>query len=120
MIIIENIDHICLSVADIEESIGFYRDYLGFDIVEHMSGTTEALMQVGDIRLRLTSAEAAKNKSVGYVAFYVDEQDFEDALDEIEEAGIETAGDPEEYRGGKRIVISDPSGNRIALCYTKK
>jgi predicted enzyme related to lactoylglutathione lyase len=85
-----------------------------------MNGTADALMQVGDIRLRLISSDAAKNKSSGYVAFYVDEQDFEDALDEIEESGIETVGNPEEYRGGKRVIILDPSGNRIALCYTKK
>jgi metallothiol transferase len=119
MIIIENIDHICLAVSDIEKSIEFYRDYFGFDIIEHLNGTPEAILQVGDIRVRLIS-ENEKNKSGGYVAFYVDEEDFEDALEEIEENSIEIATETEEYRGGKRVVIIDPSGNRIALCYAKK
>jgi metallothiol transferase len=118
MIIIENIDHICFSVTDMERSIEFYREIFGFDVIEHLSGSPEALLQVGDIRLRL---ENGKNPAgEGYVAFYVDEEDFEDALEEIEEAGIDVVAGPDEYRGGKRVVATDPDGNKIALCYPKK
>jgi metallothiol transferase len=119
MIIIESIDHICFSVSDMERSIEFYREIFGFDVVEHMSGSPDALLQVGDIRLRLQKGKDA-SASEGYVAFYVDEEDFEDALEEIEEAGIETVAGPEDYRGGKRVITVDPDGNHIALCYPKK
>jgi metallothiol transferase len=118
MIIIENIDHICFSVTDMERSIEFYRETFGFDVIEHLSGSPEALLQVGDIRLRLETSKNPAGDS--YVAFYVDEEDFEDALEEIEEAGIEVVSGPEEYRGGKRIVTADPDGNKITLCYPKK
>ncbi|HEY1407025.1 MAG TPA: VOC family protein [Spirochaetota bacterium] len=120
MIVIENIDHVCLAVNDIEKSIEFYRDFFGFDVVEHMSGSPDALLQVGDIRLKLTSDDGGKNKSNGYVAFYVDEEDFEDALEEIEENNLTVVSGPDDYRAGKSIIIQDLSGNRIALCYSKK
>jgi catechol 2,3-dioxygenase-like lactoylglutathione lyase family enzyme len=119
MIIIENIDHISFPVSDMDRSIEFYREVFGFDVVEHMSGSPDALLQVGDIRLRLQLDKNAKGEG-GYVAFYVDEEDFEDALDEIEENGIETLSAAEEYRGGKRIVVLDPDGNKIGLCYSRK
>ncbi len=119
MIVIENIDHVCLAVNDIEKSIEFYRDFFGFDVVEHMSGSPDALLQVGDIRLKLESDDA-KGKSNGYVAFYVDDEDFEDAMDEIEENGITVVSGPEDFRGGKRVIIQDNSGNKVALCYSDK
>ena len=119
MIIIENIDHISLAVSDIEASIEFYREMFGFDIVEHISGSSEAVLQVGEIRLRLIGGEAA-GKSSGYVAFYVDDDDFEDALEELDESGLEVVSGPENIKNGKRVIIADPDGNRIALCSSAK
>jgi uncharacterized protein len=119
MIIIENIDHISFPVSDIDHAIEFYRELFGFDVIEHMNGTPNALLQVGDIRLRLQN-EKGLSAGRGYVAFYVDEEDFDDTLEEIEENGIAVVAGPEDYRGGKRIVVSDPDGNRIAFCYSKK
>lgn len=119
MIIIENIDHISLAVSDIEASIEFYRETFGFDLTEHVSGSPEAVLQVGEIRLRLSSDDkVAKNN--GYVAFYVDDDDFEDAVEEIEESGLTVISGPENVRNGKKIVITDPDGNRIALCSSAK
>ena len=119
MIIIENIDHISLAVSDIEASIEFYRENFGFDLIEHVSGSPEAVLQVGEIRLRLISGDKGE-KGAGYVAFYVDEEDFEDALEEVDEAELEVVSGPESIKGGKRIIIADPDGNRIALCSSAK
>jgi catechol 2,3-dioxygenase-like lactoylglutathione lyase family enzyme len=117
MIIIESIDHISLAVSDIEASIEFYRENLGFDLVEHISGSLEAHLQVGEIHLRLLQ-EGKVSKSNGYIAFYVDGD--EDAIEEIEENGLEVISGPENIRNGKRIVIADPDGNKIALCSSIK
>jgi len=121
MIIIETIDHISLSVSDIEKSIEFYRENFGFDLTEHASGSPEAFLQVADIKLRLFREESGKvAKTGGYVAFYVDEEDFEDAIDEIEDSELEIISGPENIRNGKKVVISDPDGNKIALCSSSK
>ena len=119
MIIIENIDHISLAVSDIEASIEFYRENFGFDVVEHISGSPEAVLQVGEIGLRLIGGDKAP-KSTGYVAFHVDDDDFEDALEEVDESELEVISGPENIRNGKRIIIADPDGNRIALCTSSK
>ena len=78
-----------------------------------------AVLQVGEIRLRLVSGDKGE-KGSGYVAFYVDEEDFEDALEEVDEAELEVVSGPESIKGGKRIIIADPDGNRIALCSSAK
>jgi metallothiol transferase len=121
MVIIENMDHISLAVSDIERSISFYKDLFGFDLVEKQSGSSEAYLQVGEIKLRLNQVEedlTAQNND-SYVAFYVDEDDFDDAIDEIEAGSVEIVYGPENIRNGQKVIISDPDGNKIGLCYTK-
>jgi predicted nucleotidyltransferase len=53
------------------------------------------------------------------VSFYIDEEDFEDAVDELNEMGIEIVSGPENVRNGKTIVFVDPDDNKIELCYPK-
>ena len=50
----------------------------------------------------------------------MDDDDFEDAVEEIEESGLTVISGPENVRNGKKIVITDPDGNRIALCSSAK
>jgi len=47
----------------------------------------------------------------------VDEEDFEDAVEEIQEREIEIVFGPENIRKGKTVVFLDPDGNQIELSY---
>lgn len=41
-------------------------------------------------------------------------QDFDDALDELEDKGI--AYEESDTEDGRRIFLADPDGNRLAIC----
>ena len=117
MIIIESFHSISFTVSDIERSIAFYRDVFGFDITERHSGSNEAMMQVGDIVLRLIEDTSAADllRDEDYIAFSIDDDDFDEALDQIDEYGIKVISGPDSLRSGRKIVVTDPDKNKIAL-----
>ncbi|MFW5808535.1 MAG: VOC family protein [Spirochaetota bacterium] len=122
MIIIEKLYSISISTADLEDSVTFYKDIFGFDVIERQSGSSEALMQMGEIILRLSQVDPLQDiaREENYFTFYVDEDDFDDALEEIEENELDIVYGPENIRNGRKIVILDPDGNRIGLTSVSK
>jgi catechol 2,3-dioxygenase-like lactoylglutathione lyase family enzyme len=119
MIVIESINHIGISVSNLEESVKFYRELFDFDLIDKASGPGLAFMRVADISIGLYKAPGFK-KSEGSkhrIAFYVDEEDFEDAIDELNEREIEIVFGPENIRKGKTVVFLDPDGIQIELSY---
>ncbi len=121
MIVIESINHIVLTVSDLESSISFYKDLFDFEVVEKLSNSGQAFLKMGDIIIALSEVEgySGDGTTENCVSFYVDEEDFEDALDELEDADIEIVYGPENIRNGQSVVFLDPDGNRIELSYPK-
>ena len=121
MIVIESINHIVLTVSDLESSISFYKDLFDFEVVDKLSNSGQAFLKMGDIIIALSEVEgySGDGTTENCVSFYVDEEDFEDALDELEDADIEIVYGPENIRNGQSVVFLDPDGNRIELSYPK-
>ncbi len=121
MIVIESVNHIGITVSDLENSIRFYKDLFDFDVIENISNSGQAFLKMGDILLSLVEVKGYKNSkdSKSCVSFYVDEEDFQDAIDEIGEMELEVVTGPENIRKGERVVFADPDGNLIELSYPK-
>ena len=121
MIVIESVNHIGITVSELDASVRFYRDLFDFEVIENISNSGQAFLRMGDIMISLTEVAGYKNgkDSKNCISFYVDEEDFEDAIDELEESGIAIIAGPENIRKGKRVVFSDPDGNHIELSYPK-
>ncbi|MFH0977232.1 MAG: VOC family protein [Spirochaetota bacterium] len=119
MIVIESINYLGLTVSNLENSIKFYRELFDFEVIENNSG--QAFIKEGDIIISLYEAEKLKNPgdTKNRVSFIVDEDDFEDAVDELKEKEIPIVSGPENIRKGQSIVFLDPDGNQIELCYPK-
>ncbi len=121
MIVIEDIDHIGLTVSNLEASIEFYKDIFDFEIVEKLPNARQAFLRVSGIMLGLFEVEGYSNQenSKNHLSFYVDEEDFDDAVDEIRERDIPIVFGPENIRKGQSVVFLDPDGNQIELCYPR-
>lgn len=119
MIIVEGLKYVSLSVKNIEESYKFYKNLFDLDVIERPENSKEAVLQVGEFNLRLCEAEIldGSERKEDYIFFNVDEEDFEDIIDEIEESKIEIFSMPEDDDKLTRIIIKDPDGNKIALGY---
>jgi len=121
MIVIENINHISLTVSDLDTSVEFYKEMFDFETVEKYSTENQVFMRMGEILISLNRLEGFRNteSSKPIISFYIDEEDFEDAVDELNEVGIDIVYGPENIRNGKTIVFVDPDDNKIELCYPK-
>jgi metallothiol transferase len=121
MIVIEDIDHIGLTVSNLENSIEFYRDLFDFEIVEKIPNSKQAFLRVSGIMLGLYEVEGyrCQENTKNHLSFYVDEEDFDDAVDEIRARDITIVYGPENLRKGQSIVFLDPDENQIELCYPK-
>lgn len=121
MVVIEGINYIGVNVSNLDASVKFYRDLFDFDVVDKYSVPGITFMKVADMILGLyeSAGYSASDTAKSPLAFFVDEEDFEDALDELEERGIDIVSGPENLRGGKKVVFCDPDGNKIELSYPK-
>ncbi|MBN2041420.1 MAG: VOC family protein [Spirochaetes bacterium] len=119
MIVIESINHMGLTVSNLENSVKFYKDLFDFEVIEN--NDQQAVIKEGDIILTLYEVGNYKNQesSKNRVSFAVDEDDFEDAVDELNQKDIPIVFGPENIRKGQMVVFLDPDGNQIELCYPK-
>ncbi len=121
MIVIEDVDHIGITVSNLDQAIDFYSDLFDFEVVERMSNSPQAFIKIGDIIIGLYEQEGYKNQddTRNHISFYVDEEDFDDAVEEIQERDIPIVFGPENLRKGQSVVFLDPDGNQIELCYPR-
>ena len=119
MIVIESINHMGLTVSNLENSIKFYKELFDFEVVE--SNSRQAFIKEGDILIGLYEEEDYKSQedTKNRISFFIDEDDFEDALEELRENDIPIIYGPENIRKGQSLVFLDPDGNQIELCYPK-
>lgn len=120
MIVIESINDIGITVSDLDKSIEFYKELFDFEVIDKKT-EGQVYMRMGDIIICLYEVKGYQNQQgcKNRISFYVDEEDFDDALDEIEELEIEIVYGPENIRNGRSVVFLDPDHNQIEISYPK-
>lgn len=119
MIVIDSLNYIVLNVSSLDSSVKFYKDTFDFEVAD--KSDDQALLSIGDLIICLKEIKGFKSVATDDVklSFFVDEEDFEDALDEINDSDIEIVTGPEKLKKGEMVVITDPDGNKIELRYPK-
>jgi len=105
---------------DIEESIAFYRDVLGFEMVEkfYNDGGGLVLMQSPDgAAVELIDS---KNFETGFWSIGVEVDDFDAAIEELNSKGCKFIFEPTTLPLGKLAMIEDPNGVRVAILQLNK
>jgi len=122
-----DIGHVHLKVADIDRSLGFWRDVLGFDLQQRM-GDQAAFISAGNYHhhLGLNTWESKGGSppprgSTGlyHVAIrYPDRRSLADALRRVLEAGIPLEG-ASDHRVSEAIYLRDPDSNGVELYWDR-
>lgn len=113
-----------LFVRDIEASIEFYREVLGFPVslrVPPEGSLEHAVLRLGDSLLALSTSGAVNLAGLEPTAgnsfelvMWCDDVDQETAR--VEAAGAEVLVAPYDHIGGhRRAYVADPDGNWVAL-----
>jgi catechol 2,3-dioxygenase-like lactoylglutathione lyase family enzyme len=108
-------------VSDVGESISFYRDRLGFTVDMHPAPGFAALSR-GDLRLMLNAPGAGGAGKVGgtpqpggWNRFQIQTDDLDALTRALGEAGASFRGDIVAGKGGRQLLLEDPSGNLVEL-----
>ena len=121
------VGHIHLKVSDLERSIAFYRDVLGFDL-KLRYGERAAFMAAGAYHHHIglntwdsLGAAAVTKKAAGmyHVAFvYPDRAALGRAVGEVRAAGVEIYG-AADHGVSEAVYFDDPDGNGIELYWDR-
>lgn len=115
------VGHLHLHVGSIEDSLAFYRDAIGFDLVAELPGSA-AFVSAGGYHHHLAfntwhgaGAPPAPDDAVGLDHWTIElpsSQDVAEVAARLAQAGIETG------RSGDALIVRDPSGNAVQLSAT--
>ena len=110
-------------VDDVEASIAFYTELLGFEV---LTSAAPAFADVnrGNLRLLLSGPKSSAGRPMpdgatpvpggwNRIHFIVDDIDAE--VGRLRDAGASFRNDVVEGPGGKQILLEDPSGNVVEL-----
>ena len=111
-------------VDDVEEAIAFYTGRLGFGVGLNPAPGF-AVLSRGDLRLLLNEAGAGgagqpmpdgrEPEPGGWNRIQLEVDDLAGEVGAIRDAGARFRNEIVEGRGGKQILLEDPSGNPIEL-----
>jgi catechol 2,3-dioxygenase-like lactoylglutathione lyase family enzyme len=111
-------------VEDVEEAIEFYARHLGFGVEFHPAPGFAALSR-GDLRLLLNAPGAGGAGQAmpdgrgpepgGWNRIQLEVRDLAGEVERMRDAGARFRNEIVSGRGGKQILLEDPSGNPIEL-----
>jgi catechol 2,3-dioxygenase-like lactoylglutathione lyase family enzyme len=112
-------------VDDVDATIAFYRDRLGFEVDAHPAPGF-AILSRGDLRLMVNAPGGGGGATQpmpdgrvpepgGWNRIQIEVDDLEGEVASLRDAGASFRNEIVTGRGGKQILLDDPSGNAIEL-----
>ena len=110
-------------VNDVDRSVAFYVDQLGFEMVEQM-GAAFARVKLGDLTLWLAGPQSSAARPMpddrqpapgGWNRFVIEVDDLTAVIEALGADGAVFRNDVVTGPGGKQILIEDPDGNPVEL-----
>jgi glyoxylase I family protein len=142
---ITKLDHVAISVADLERSLRFYRDIIGFEVIRMLECDTStklgevtgmpecaariAHLQAGDSMLELFEYSSPQGRTIsldrkqadhGLIHLGFTSQDVRGDCARLKQAGVNFISEPVEFRPGVWIVyFYGPDGEVCELRETQ-
>lgn len=130
MLRVKGVDHLVLSVRDVEASLHFYGGVLGMEVLR-LEEFRAGKVGFPSIRASDTSiidlqkpktAEHLPGKNVDHFCLLIEPTDLEKLAEELRGRGVTLEGPPGQRWGaqgrGPSLYVQDPDGNKVELkCY---
>ena len=110
-------------VKDVERSIAFYTQHLGFKL-EHQAGSAFASVSNGELNLLLSGPgssgsrpmpDGSRQEPGGWNRIVLRVDDLPSLVAAMKNAGLHFRNEIETGPGGKQIQLEDPDGNAVEL-----
>jgi catechol 2,3-dioxygenase-like lactoylglutathione lyase family enzyme len=112
-------------VSDVEAAVSFYTEKLGFGVV-FQPGPGFAIVARGDLRLLLSTPSGPGGAAQpmpdgrlpepgGWNRIQLEVEDLDSEVERLKAMAVSFRNDVVAGRGGKQILLEDPSGNPVEL-----
>ncbi|MBB6215257.1 metallothiol transferase [Anaerosolibacter carboniphilus] len=111
---LKGINHITISVSDLEKSIMFYQEVFGAKLL--VEGETLAYYDLNGLWLALNIEKEIPRceiyQSYTHISFSIDDEDYEETFQRLKELGVDvTEGRPRYPEEGRSLYFRDPDGH---------
>jgi glyoxylase I family protein len=124
------LDHVGLTVTDMDRSLGFYCGVLGLELLRRSAkdaaGLASAVLKVGDQEINMFSdpafASVRRDDNPGGIDHFcleVESATIDDLVGALRQAGVAIAKGPVRRRDGTSLFVNDPDGCRVELIVKK-
>src|SRR6185436_9135943 len=112
---VSGLDLLFLEVNRLEESIGFYRDTLGFEVESHNFDAEPPMATVRGGKLRITMVQQLETmlKRGRGVHFVIGVANVDTFHERLQGEGLTVTAPQDEGWGGRFISLQDPDGYRL-------
>lgn len=115
---IDFLDHVAITVTDMEQSVSWYQEVLGLQKVRLEAwGDVPIFMLAGKTGLAIFPAKGNQKQAadilIHHFAFHVDNENFDKARQHYEALGIDY--DFQDHHYFHSIYTHDPDGHRVEL-----
>ncbi len=121
----KRIDHVELIPQDLDKTLSFYIDILGFKLKERKKVNNPPMEEVIFLTLNDTMLEVVSIKDpapatgalrqVGYCAMALEVDDMDKTIEYLKSKGVEITWGPVNLGKSRRAEIKDPSGLTVEL-----
>ena len=114
-IVVSGLDLLFLDVNSLEESLLFYQERLGFEIVSRNLAAEPPIATVGAGSLRITLVQQLETmlKRGRGVHFVLGVSNVDEFYEKLTASGVEVTEPRDEGWGGRFISLQDPDGYRL-------
>ncbi|MFV8433833.1 fosfomycin resistance glutathione transferase [Vibrio owensii] len=105
------LNHITIAVSDLERSLDFYINALGFK--GHVKWRQGAYLSLGDLWLCLSVDKPDEKSDYSHIAFSISQQDFTDFSHKLIQLDI--AQWKENKSEGESLYLLDPDGHKLEI-----
>lgn len=105
------LNHITIAVRDLERSLKFYTETLGF--AAHVKWDSGAYLSVGELWFCLSLDEPCPKPDYTHIAFNIESKDFEAFTGRVISSGVEIWKNNKSE--GQSIYLLDPDGHKLEI-----
>ena len=112
---VTGLDLLFLEVNNLEDSVSFYHERLGFDIESHDAGAEPPMASVraGSLRITLVQQIETMLKRGRGVHFVLGVSDVDQFYEGLRKSEIQVSEPTDEGWGGRFVSLQDPDGYRL-------
>jgi glyoxylase I family protein len=120
----KRIDHVEITVSNLDRSIQFYTNVFGFKMKERLKPSAPeieeiAFLTLGDTMLELlkmkNAAPPPQSAQVGFRSMAIEVDDMDRAIEDLKKKGVEISKGPVKLPTSKRAEIKDIDGLTVEL-----